>query len=81
MRDDEERRVVMRRRRTTAATRRQTAIRRLAALATRGCPDCGGDGIVSVSWNNDPSRTEDVACACVDPALVPRDAEEDPWAK
>jgi hypothetical protein len=40
----------------------------MAAQALVSCDECGGDGVVAISWNNDPSRCEDVACVCTERA-------------
>ena len=47
----------------------------LALLADKTCPECDGEGWVSISWNNNPDRCEDIACNCVQRNCEPVDDE------
>ncbi len=36
----------------------------LRELALASCPECDGEGVIAVVYNNNPDREEDEACAC-----------------
>ena len=36
----------------------------IAAMADGDCPECGGTGIASICYNNNPDRCFDVVCDC-----------------
>jgi hypothetical protein len=53
-------------------------LRVLKAAADPVCHQCGGEGIVCISWNGDPDKCEDLACDCAKHALVGLDEPHDP---
>lgn len=50
---------------------------RCGRLANPECTECSGEGFISISWNNNPDRCEDVACGCVWRAMLEEDGPDD----
>lgn len=47
------------------------ALQRARAAAKKDCPECYGDGVVTLESNNNPATQRDVRCECT------RDPEND----
>lgn len=58
----------------------KSTLARLRLHANPDCPECGGEGVLSIVWNNNPDREEDIACdepGCAAETLLAIDGPDD----